>query len=105
MNVTDEIVVKKVKECILSIDKDAEIILFGSRARGDAQEDSDWDFLFLTSLQVTPSLRERVVGKMFDVELEEHTDLQIIAKNKTVWETKYVDSPFYRNVKDDGIHI
>ena len=38
MNVVDETVVKKVKEGILSIDKDAEIILFGSRARGDARE-------------------------------------------------------------------
>ena len=34
-----------VKEKILEIDKNAEVILFGSRARGDFHEESDWDFL------------------------------------------------------------
>jgi predicted nucleotidyltransferase len=105
MNVTAEILVHKVKNSLLSIDKDAEVILFGSRARGDARADSDWDFLFLTSLPVTNSLRHEVVEKMLDVELEENLVLQVIPKNKTIWETKYVDSPFYLNVKDDGIRI
>ncbi len=105
MGVTDDIIVQKVKQSILSIDKDAEIILFGSRARGDARPDSDWDFLFLTALQVNNSLRDEIAIKMLDVELEQHTDLQVIPKNRTVWETKYVDSPFYRNVNDDGIRI
>lgn len=105
MGVTDNIVVQKVKQSILSIDKDAEIILFGSRARGDARPDSDWDFLFLTALPVTSAFRDALVIKMLDVELEQHTDLQVIPKNRTVWETKYVDSPFYRNVNDEGIRI
>ncbi len=105
MNVTDEILAHKVKDSLLSIDKDAEVILFGSRARGDARADSDWDFLFLTSLPVTNSLRHTVVEKMLDVELEENLVLQVIPRNKTDWETRYPGTPFYLNIKDEGIGI
>jgi len=30
------------------VDDKAEVILYGSRARGDEREDSDWDLLVLT---------------------------------------------------------
>ena len=105
MGVTDDIIVQKVKQSILSIDKDAEIILFGSRARGDARPDSDWDFLFLTSLAVTSTLRQTLVEKLLDVELEENAIFQVIPKNKTDWETRYPGTPLYFNIKDEGIGI
>lgn len=105
MAVTDEILVKKVKQSILSIDKDAEVILFGSRARGDAREDSDWDFLFLTTIDVTNDLRKTLAMKILDVELDENAIVQVIPKNINIWNTKHFDSPFYRNVKDDGIRV
>jgi len=105
MNVTDEILVHKVKDSLLSIDKDAEVILFGSRARGDARDDSDWDFLFLTNQDVTNTLRKEIIEKIFSIEIEEGVVLQVVPKNTTVWTTRHFDSPFYRNVKDDGIRI
>ena len=42
-------IVKKAGEVIRSIEPDAEIILFGSEARGDARPDSDIDLLVLLS--------------------------------------------------------
>ena len=35
-------IVEKAKEAIRSIEPDAEIILFGSEARGDARPDMQW---------------------------------------------------------------
>lgn len=43
-------VIVKFKSSIQQIDKDATVILYGSRARGDNKKDSDWDFLVLTNL-------------------------------------------------------
>ena len=105
MAVTDEIIVQKVKQSILSIDKDAEIILFGSRARGDARPDSDWDFLFLTTKPVTTAFRDALVVKMLDVELDENAIVQVIPKNIIDWETRYLGTPLYLNIKDEGIGI
>ena len=43
-----DLILEKVKEIVHATDPEAEVILFGSRARGDAMEDSDWDILILT---------------------------------------------------------
>ena len=37
----------QVKQTIHEIEPEADIILYGSRARGDAHPESDWDFLIL----------------------------------------------------------
>ncbi len=42
-----ETLLERVKTAIQDVVPDAEIILYGSRARGTAHPDSDWDFLIL----------------------------------------------------------
>ncbi len=39
--------IEQVKQAILEIEPRAEIVLYGSRSRGDFGEESDWDFLVL----------------------------------------------------------
>ena len=39
---------------------------------------------------------------MHDIELEENVLLQVLIKNKNDWETKYLNSPLYLNVQDEG---
>lgn len=36
---------QNVREAAINIEPEAEVILYGSRARGDAASSSDWDFL------------------------------------------------------------
>lgn len=40
------------------------ILLFGSRARHDADADSDWDLLVVTDKDLDPSLRHRLCGRI-----------------------------------------
>ena len=49
---TDTEFLQAVKQSVQEIDPQAEVWLFGSRARGDARPDSDWDFLVLTEKPV-----------------------------------------------------
>jgi len=95
-------VINKVKEIVHCYDKNAEIILFGSRARGDWGEESDWDFLILISKKITPDLKKRIIYDLHDIELEENVLLQVLIKNKNDWETKYLNSPLYLNIQDEG---
>jgi len=37
----------KIKESVREVEPESEIMLFGSRARGDERADSDWDLLIL----------------------------------------------------------
>ena len=49
---------------MLSIDENGKLIMFGSRARGDFNEKSDWDFLMLTTKNIEPvSKHERYYGQ------------------------------------------
>jgi len=36
-----------VKQAVHEVEPEADIVLYGSRARGDAHAESDWDFLIL----------------------------------------------------------
>jgi predicted nucleotidyltransferase len=50
-------ITSKVKQTVKEFDPNAEVILFGSRARGDYKKDSDWDFLILTDRNVNEPLK------------------------------------------------
>jgi len=65
---------KLIKETILNVAKEYnveidKIILFGSRARGDFREDSDWDILIVTKEKLD---REKESDFRFKIVLELH---------------------------------
>lgn len=105
MNHFDNHILKRIKTSLLQIDDEAQVILFGSRARGNSHKESDWDFLFLTSQQVNLKLREKIAKSMLPIELDENIAIQIVPKNKQEWETKYVITPLYKNISKEGITI
>ena len=85
------------------VPKGSEVILFGSRARGDSHEGSDWDVLIIldkdriTSQDIddyTYPLRE----KGWDLE----EDINTILYTKKDWKMNTA-SPFVENVTKDGI--
>jgi len=58
-----------VRNSISSIDPNAEVILYGSRARGDERIDSDWDILILTDYPVNLQTKRISRDKLYDLEL------------------------------------
>lgn|SRR5690348_8100137 len=60
MAMTREEILATIKERVLSVVPDARVMLFGSRARGDWHEESDWDILVLTEQAVTDELNNKV---------------------------------------------
>jgi predicted nucleotidyltransferase len=44
----------RIREAIHDVEPSARVILYGSRARGDAQPESDWDILVLLDGPVEP---------------------------------------------------
>jgi len=81
-----EIILNTAKKHNIEIDK---IILFGSRARGDYREDSDWDILIVTKKKVEKDVK-RDFSYEIDYKLIELLDkpVDIILVDKNYYEEK-----------------
>jgi len=98
-------IVRLIKQNISEIDPEAEVILFGSRARGDEKIESDWDLLILTDYPVNYE-KERVFrNHLYDLELETGEPFSLFAYSKHDWNTKQNITPFYLSVVQDGITL
>ncbi len=94
-----------IRHNINAIDPKAEVILYGSRARGDERPDSDWDILVLTDYSIDLAIERKFRDKLYDLELESGEPLSIFVFSKNDWQTKQRITPFYENVTQEGIRI
>ena len=81
------------------------VILFGSQARGDAKEDSDWDLLVVLNKEKKEFEDEDNYTYPF-TELGWNHGIAInpILYTKKQWEQGKI-FPFYKNVTSEGIEI
>ena len=93
---------KLVKQEIIKIDPNAEVILFGSRARGDFRKDSDWDFLILLERPLTPMLKSLILDNLYDLELQNDSLISPIIHTKSEWENLAI-TPLYQMIKKEGM--
>ncbi len=62
------------------------IVLFGSRARGDYRENSDWDFLVLVNKDLSPIENCKLRARMVAVLVRKGIDCEIILKSKKAYD-------------------
>lgn len=106
MNVKEQYIISLIKSKIKNKNSKAEIILFGSHARGQAHIDSDWDILILLdSLNVTHQTEKEYREELFEVELEIGEPISTFVYSKSIWESLHSITPLYQNIKRDGIII
>ncbi len=87
-------------------DPEAEVILFGSHARGQASEESDWDILILIDKpKKNRSVEESYRDEMFQLELELGEPISTFVYSKKDWENKYIFTPLYQNIKKEGVRL
>ena len=95
---------KQVKEGVLEIEPTAEVILYGSRARGDSVAESDWDFLVLVDGPVDDDRVDRIRHRLYEIEWESGQVLSSIVRSREQWDSQPLsDTPFHRNVELEGI--
>ncbi|MBC3784804.1 nucleotidyltransferase domain-containing protein [Spirosoma utsteinense] len=99
---TDAQFLQEIKRYVHRVDPQAEVWLFGSRARGDAREDSDWDFLVLTEGPADKHLKNQLRDYLFEIELSSAKVIGSIIHSKQEWEEDYGVTPLYRNIKRDS---
>lgn len=97
-------VLNEVKTAVQSFDPYAQVVLFGSRARGDARQESDYDFLILLHQPVGFQLKRQVLDKLYDVELQTGCIIGALIENVDYWQMME-HSPIYSEIQHDGVEI
>ena len=98
-------ILKKIKAYVEEIEPQAEVILFGSRSRGEAREDSDWDILILTPNPIDLKAEQKFRHKLFELELEYGQAISTFVYSKADWNGKHRITPLYQNVAREGVVI
>jgi len=101
---TRDAFLSKVKTTVLSLDQNAQIILFGSRARGDSKIDSDWDFLIITSKPLDEENKIEMQKRLYNTELETEEVISPIIHFREDWEDLSI-IPLYQIIQEEGIRI
>ncbi len=103
---TREQLLQRVKEAVLGFDAHAKVVLYGSRARGDAGSESDWDFLVLLSIPVDWNIKRALRDRLYDLELDVGEVISTVIHNADEWnEPLRRAMPFHENVTREGIAI
>ena len=81
------------------------IYLFGSRARGVARPDSDYDLLVVIP-QKDQGLKDKLYDASVDVFLDKGADISLkIIKNEDFERMKRLSFPFIENILKEGIKV
>lgn len=101
-----ETLIKEIKQAIREVEPEAEIILYGSRSRGDADSESDWDLLVLLDGPVKDERIDRVRHRLYEVEWESDEVISSIVRNRDQWNSSlYRTMPFHQRVREEGIRL
>ena len=74
-----------VREAVRAVEPGAEIILYGSRARGDAGPESDWDLLILVDGPVDGDRKTAIRHRLYEVEWDSDEVLTSVIFNREDW--------------------
>jgi predicted nucleotidyltransferase len=97
-----------VRNSIKETAPDAEVILYGSYARGDFHEDSDIDLLILIDTEkdvISHEEETKITYPLYHIGYDETILISPMVYSKKRWETKHKVTPFYKNVMKEGVYL
>jgi predicted nucleotidyltransferase len=98
----------QIKNILHRILPNAEVILYGSEARGEAQDDSDIDLLILVDQDyLTYNEITAITTPLYELELQYNCRIAIspLVYTRKQWHNRPFRTPFYINVMNEGVRL
>lgn len=84
----------------------SEVILFGSVARGEGDEESDIDLLLLTEKSLTRIERHQITDMIFEVNLKYNTNFSTLVVDQDSWKSGTISVlPIRGEILKDGVPL
>jgi len=91
---------------IHKVDPEAVVYLYGSRARGENNKDSDRDVLILVNeSKITNEIEDKFRDELFNIELNQGQIISTLIYPKQYWYDTLSRTPLFKNVSKEGIVI
>lgn len=105
MNTRDYLIAKELKEKLSEIVSVVDLIVFGSRARGDQDEHSDMDIFVEVNL-LDKELKERIYEIVWEVGFENLIVISpLIFTKEEIEDSPLRSSQIVRNIFEEGVRI
>jgi len=86
-------------------DQVARVVLFGSKARGDGDEESDID-LFVVLRTDDPELKDEIWQMSYEIELKRGVAFgDLVVGRSDYARMRRIEEPVFRNIRDEGIEL
>ena len=97
-------ILNQIKRIVKDKEPSAKIYLYGSRSRGTAKDNSDWDLLILLNKDdISNEVEREITYPLYDLEFETGEVISPMIYSEKEWNSKYKVTPFYQNVMREGI--
>src|SRR5215475_11065008 len=97
---------ERVKQAVHEVEPAADIVLYGSRARGEAHAESDWDFLILLDGVVDEARTDTIRHRLYHIEWDCGEVLCSMVRSRQEWNSPlHQATPFSQMVQAQGIPI
>jgi len=100
----DKTLLLKMKKAIREIVPTAEVLLYGSVARGIQGPESDYDILILTEEPLSKDGQRKIERQVLDLELAHDVILSTIYHSKAEWRLRAA-LPFHNEVEKYGVAL
>ena len=97
-------ILNQIKRIVKDKEPSAKIYLYGSRSRGTAKDNSDWDLLILLNKDdISNEVEREITYPLYDLEFDTGEVISPMIYSEKEWNSKYKVTPFYQNVMREGI--